>query len=174
MFFCRDSRDCRAGLLDLTPITLSLQPLQKHSRPYTVPTTPHKCLCYRQGAVLAANLCLTLLNMCAHANVCQYVRSRRKHTSITGRGSSSSLSSQHTHTYFCHGTWFILFFIFSTYPPPFAKLRVCFSLLPLTPIPAMLTAQACNRLRVFFAGSLTPQTLGQHCIRRGMGGYSTD
>ena len=97
------------------------------------------------------------------------MRSRRTHTSTMGHGSSSSLSSQHTHTYFCHGTWFILFFISSTYPPPFAKLRVSVSLLPLTPIPAMLTAQACNRLHVFVAGSLTPQALGQHCIRRGMG-----
>ena len=45
--------------------------------------------------------------------------------------------------------WFILFFIFSTYPPPPEKLRVSFFIPPLTPIPAMLTAQACNRIRCF-------------------------
>ena len=58
MFFCRDCRDCRAGFVQLTPVTPSLQSLQKYSSPYTVPTTPHKCLCCSQGAVLAANLCL--------------------------------------------------------------------------------------------------------------------
>ena len=80
-----------------------------------------------------------------------------------------------THKNFCHGTWFIFFFILLTYPPPFAKLRVSFFTPPPTPIPAMLTEQTRNRFHVFlFDGSLTPRTIGQHCIKGGGGKVQTD
>ena len=59
--------------------------------------------------------------------------------------------------------------------PPLRNLGSFLFTPPPTPIPAMLTAQACNRFHDFcFDGSLTPRTIGQHCIKGGGGEVQTD